>query len=450
MSVIPPNRVEVAPNQIPWLNMQKVSRASAPQVLANKNTMAKTASASVDKIVHSYGCRCGKKWSADNAAFASQVNLAKRAGEKSVDLACPSCGEDVFPLNSIQRASSKDESRSAAIFAAKNTNLQTTSSTYNTFIDRHVVFKATQALQNYASKMGMHMPRAKYIQGVHTKEAGFDTPIITSFSAEIEWQYGRNQKMRVMANVGIDAAGKIKMPKVFKTADHQEHPFDKDYVIAMQKEVSPKMMGDTRRKTDLPQYRKTDPSRFRAVAAFGDESIDDPMGVPDADAELEAVVEANLHIGNNEGTLNVLAGAKATLLTKKEGLHTVAFQVEGKEVRIDMRKNDFVRLFGRASLKKRAGHISDITWFDGDSTMSIMFNASIESDSDAASKLYSLFSNYQIDDDDSDDEFELDWRSESEVEVHGVSTDNIHADKENIIAQLNHIITTYDLGDPEE
>ena len=499
MSVIPPNRVEAASNQVPWLNMQKVAMASAPQVLANKSAMDKTASASTNKIVHSYGCRCGKKWSADNAAFTSQVNLAKRAGEKSVDLSCPSCGENVFPLGSIQRASSKDESRSAAIFAAKDTNLQTTSSTYNTFIDRHVVFKATQALQNYASSMGMHMPRVKYLQGVHTKEAGFDIPIITSFSAEIEWQYGRNQKMRVMANVGIDAAGKIKMPKVFKTADFQEHPFDKDYVISMQKNVSPKLMGDTRRKTDLQQYRKTDPSRFRAVAAFGDADAnvfviyDEGDGdiffegvKSDADAwwwsalqggdvdgyrlsgntlidaidgdvmysgaspedvkrewlsllgnttghnfstlkeynqsyglreydqgelfssktadeggdwdtadakctlgtcntkhthynglsedysgdaynklskgvcpicdggldksydkpqgQVQAKIEANLRIGDG-GMLNVKIGATALLLAKKEGLHTVAFQVDKKQVKIDMQESDFNTLF---------------------------------------------------------------------------------------------------------
>jgi hypothetical protein len=276
MTLIMPPRQNQSKGEMPgWLDVSQISAASVKEVQERKNNMQKTAS-KVNTVVTHYGCSCGKRFSKDNPAFTQQITLAKNAGASSVDLTCPGCGSLVFPLDTLQQTSTNKDSRFSAEYADGNTDL-TKKATYNTFVDRHVMFRAVEELQTYAMRNGMPMARARYIKSEHVKEAGFQYPILNNIEAEIEMRYGKNQKGYVTAVVSIDAAGTFKMPKVFKTADQKEHPFEKEYIVALMKDVSPKLMPPQRRKTDVPIFRQPDPSRFRTVASKNVEST--PMTI---------------------------------------------------------------------------------------------------------------------------------------------------------------------------
>lgn len=258
-----------------WLNTSEIAAAGRKE-LGTLKKFATKADKKIENIVTHYGCNCGKRYSKDHPAFSSQINLAKVAGKDSVDLTCPACGGKVYALESINRVRYNNTMGSKYadeyVVIGKDQNLsKEASGTYNTFIDRHVVLRALNALQGYASKNGMCMARARYIKGTHTKEAGFDFPIITKVSAEIAWVYGRKQTRTVTAEIGINAAGDFIYPKVFTTAEHKEYPFVKEAVKQVENTVSPREFVDNRRKTDTPTYRKPDPTRFRMASLNVDE-----------------------------------------------------------------------------------------------------------------------------------------------------------------------------------
>jgi hypothetical protein len=292
MSAIIPNYDQKSKGKLPkWLDREALSKAASEEVTTRNNIMTKTASETGNRIISFYGCSCGKKWSADHPHFAKQIKTASVEGAKKVTLTCPVCANNVFALNQVGRNNNQHTVQHSAAFAGDGETDLSKKATYNTFVDRHVVTKVLQALQNHGSKMGMTLARARYLTGEHVKEAGFDYPILGKIEAAIEWIYGKNQKHTVTANVSIDAAGKFTLPTVFKDANHKEYPFTKEAVEQIERHVKPKSMPPQRRKTDIPMFRPIDISRFRAVASKDGGSEDN---VVEADG-VSKIISADLN-----------------------------------------------------------------------------------------------------------------------------------------------------------
>jgi len=267
------NSDKVANKTPDWMNLQEIVNASAPERNATNKLMTKLASQEKANTTTSYACTgCSKVFSVDNPTLKAQATLANNKGSV-IDYTCPNCGNGLEPYHKIAKVN-LDPGTTYAEQTSKRVDLsKKASGTYNTFSDMHFVLRAVQELTNFASKQGMSMPRARYIKAEHIKQAGQQYPVLNDIQCEIEWTYGRKQKARVMASIAYDIAGKFIYPKIFKTADGQQHPFDKDYIASLEKIPNFERMMKGPKKSDIPTFRKPDITRFRAFASMNEKEL---------------------------------------------------------------------------------------------------------------------------------------------------------------------------------
>jgi len=251
----------------PWMDPKELVSVSKKELDDRGKGMAIKKIASNDIITYSFACgNCKKTFYKDSNELQSQENLQKRAGVKEIKYNCPICSSDLTPYNSTLKLSAVSNAYANQTEVRKD--LVKEASTYNTYVDRHLVFKSLNALQDFASKQGMWGARARYLTGDHIKEAGQEFPLLNNFNCELEWKYGRQQTARVTASIGIDQAGRFKMPRVFKTIDGKEWPFEKESVLKVEKEIPLYQPELPRKKTDLPTYKKPDISNFNVTSGL--------------------------------------------------------------------------------------------------------------------------------------------------------------------------------------
>jgi hypothetical protein len=239
-------------NNVPnWLDTTAVIAVSKSSLDLQNDMMQKIASQDHPMTIVSYLCgTCKKTYYVNHPKLVVQANLATRAGNQ-VQYVCPECSFELTPYSSTIKMAEAPTHKYEGLIE-KRSNLQAESSgTIDTYVDRHIVFKALEAMKSYASKLGMSMANPRYINAVHKTEAGQQYPILNDINCEIDWVYGRKQTGRAFATISIDQAGTFKFPKVFKVADGREYPFEKEYVEALEKE------GGFSHPHPL-KYRKTD------------------------------------------------------------------------------------------------------------------------------------------------------------------------------------------------
>ena len=268
MSRITPQYQDKKQSVPKWINPSELKQASAPEIKQDSNV--KTANTQSAAVVVSHGCtNCGKTFSNDNADIRAQFVLAQRKASiegrtlSSVVLNCPSCGGALAEYSRTGVSTANISSRQAATYVSG------TQGAVSTILDRHMTYKAAQALEVFAAKMGMSLVRARILNFTRHSSEGSTVPLTSSVDCELEWTIAPRLKTRVFATVGIDNAGKIRMPRVFKTADHKEYPFTEETIEHIEKSADIfKTPPEPRlKKTDVPQYRKSDPTRFRAASA---------------------------------------------------------------------------------------------------------------------------------------------------------------------------------------
>lgn len=266
--------IPVFDNKVPsytptWLNGPAVIMAGQKTLQQTKKALQTTAGQLPQPITTHYACvSCGNRLTSDNPGITSQFKIASNQGKELDSITCPRCHtagmisdgqyRDVIP---------ERESRTAAIYTDV-ADLKRTPRTYNTFTDRIMSVKAQDAITNYAAKKGMPIVRARLINSYRDAVSTLHNHMLDKFDFELEWNYGRNQKARVTATIGIDpASGKFIFPTMFKTADHQLHEFTKDNILGLEKAIAANPAAYQQlRKSDQPQYRKQDISRYRVAA----------------------------------------------------------------------------------------------------------------------------------------------------------------------------------------
>jgi len=251
-----------------WMNTDELLKCSQK----GDKPIQKTASDS-SLVVIKYACDgCAKTFLADHPELKNQQRLAALKNTQA-KFKCPECDGLLKVSQEVKALEGYKESRTADSFHMEK------EANYSTFTDRLVVMKALDALSKFASKVGMYRADVRYQRSEHTKQAGQQNDMLNSIDCQIDWQYGRNQHARVYASVQIDPAGKILMPRVFKTSSNQEYPFDKETVANLMTDVDFKKQFERQmRKTDIPTFRKPDPTNFHMasekVADEGGEGVE--------------------------------------------------------------------------------------------------------------------------------------------------------------------------------
>ena len=244
-----------------WLNFGKV-------VDAAKNTISKITSSGLNKtaasnlVTISYRDSKGHVVQATDPAIVSQ--LAK--GGALVD----TWGGKLVPHKQI-KVYVKSENMHVQS-EAKETLLDTRERqihpTYmvDSTINRHMQYKALQALADFAGECGMWGARAKYLIGKNAAMEGKHFQGYREVTAELSWLIGPRLRKNVVATVGIDLGGKFVLPKIFKTADGVEHPFTKEAVAELLKGMEfEKPSREVRKRSDTPVFKKPDCTRFQAI-----------------------------------------------------------------------------------------------------------------------------------------------------------------------------------------
>lgn len=264
MTRIVPETSQRSSERLPkWLNPAAIIDAA-------KNTLqkiTKTANVAGNTVVTEYAnARTGKRY------FASHPDIKKQASETKVD---PVSGEELSVYRTQQVGTNQASPRFAALEVRSadiqrgDVNKETGSGTYNTFVDRHVVYKVTSALQRFAVQNGMTAPTVTYIRSEHSKMAGQEYPSLNNALCKIEWMYAPRQKVRAFASIGLDEAGNYVFPRVFTTVNGTDIPFEKRSVREFESNFAVHTRNPIQRqkKSDVPTYRRPDITRFRAVSA---------------------------------------------------------------------------------------------------------------------------------------------------------------------------------------
>ncbi len=278
MSRIIPQKPSVHSELPDWLNVQEIVNAGKGEVVQDQETLKKLSSVNNKTVIVSYSCnRCKKVIQADNKDLQAQSNLYEREGEPNRPFVCPDCGEGLTAYKTVVRSSIEPDNRySDQIAQSRDIQKEAASDsgTMNTIVDRHLCFKAINALTDFAHKQGMIQARARSLRGERVSEPGQQYPLINKFECEIEWLVGKKLKKKATATIAIDPAGKYIFPKVLKFADGTEVPFEKDYIKNIEQQATfdhpPKLVE---RKSDILQYKKPDPTRFHAIASEDNEAM---------------------------------------------------------------------------------------------------------------------------------------------------------------------------------
>lgn len=245
-----------------WLNMKNIVAASKDTLAKISKSVALHSTASANRIVVSYRDSKGHVISAEDPFIASQV--AK--GVKPIDHQ----GNELQPYKVINSRAAVTDEHVQTVSTEKRiaTNERAIHPSYmvDSTINRHLQYKALQALTNFANDCGLYGARAKYVSGKNAAVAGKQFQGYTEITADISWLVGPRFRKTVTATIGIDVANKLVMPKVFKAADGTEHPFTKEAVGEMLRGMQfEKPSREVRKRSDIPTYKKPDPTRFQAV-----------------------------------------------------------------------------------------------------------------------------------------------------------------------------------------
>jgi len=303
--VIPPNKNNSSSELPSWMDAKAIVQAGAGQVQKH-NEIQKTASTDTTTVVATYSCpACKKTYRVDNAAIKTQASANIIAGRTSFDPVCPNCTSVLVADKILKKAAEVNEIRTVDGIEVKKDLTRRGSGTYNTFVDRHVAYKAMNELRNFCVKSGMIAPEVRYVKSDHTTIAGQDYPTLNDIYCKIDWLYGKNQKARVYASVSVDAAGKVVLPKTFITSDLQEFAFEKESIKELEANaVHIKSFNKDLRPTDIPSFRKPDVTRFHATASLNKKADQDKAmeiedeylahckamgGEPDTDSLLEFI-----------------------------------------------------------------------------------------------------------------------------------------------------------------
>lgn len=245
--IFPQNNNRVTNHKPDWLKPEELP-TGAPVV----SQIVKTAS--VNTIAVSYVCNsCHTVTSADKIkAVAHLGNL------------CPKCGSVVEVYNSTQKTANIDNRHSALI--SKQSDLQHDSSTYNTFLDRHMVYRAINELAHYASKQGLQMAQARYIKSEHTKTASGTTSMLNNITCELSWKTGLRTTAKAYAVISVDDAGQYVYPKIITTANGREYAFEKKALLGMPATHEHTPVERHPKKSDTPTFKRSDPSRFKSAS----------------------------------------------------------------------------------------------------------------------------------------------------------------------------------------
>jgi len=121
-------------------------------------------------------------------------------------------------------------------------------------------------LTNMAHDMGMYGARARYLQAKNASMEGKHFVGFREITAAIRWMVGPRLNKEVVATIGIDPGDKFVLPKTFKDADGNEHSFTKESVAEMLKGLQfEKPSREVHKRSDIPIYRKPDPTQFQAI-----------------------------------------------------------------------------------------------------------------------------------------------------------------------------------------
>ena len=245
-----------------WFNAQQV-------VDAAKETQAKVASqeplqkqAATKFIVVSYMDSRGHVINAEDKTVVSQ--LAK--GQAPVD----EWGQPLVPHAQIPVFAKPETLGISAVASLKEVDVRERqvhpSYMADSTINRHIQYKALQKLTDFANDMGLYGARARYLHGKNASMEGKQFVGLREVTAEISWLVGPRLKKNIVATIGVDPGDKGIMPKVFKDASGTEHEFTKEAVAQMLKGMQfEKPSREVRKRSDIPTYRKPDPTNFRPI-----------------------------------------------------------------------------------------------------------------------------------------------------------------------------------------
>lgn len=283
MSRIVPQYAKSSVNDKPeWLDMSEISKAAGLDKEKNEASLKKTASfnSQATKItITTYACQvCGVTYPREHKALKTQATIAQRSSAE-VDYKCPKCGDGLVPYAQVERAAGEITTRSGDLVEKRVDLSKEGTGTYNTFTDRMLVGRGQDALRTFAQKMGMYPSEVHYKKAEHSKQAGQEYPMLNKMTYVIDWHVLPKYRISVEAELSVDQAGKFVMPRVFKTADQKEYPFDKQLFKDMAKQAQSRHMSERKpKKTDMLNYRKADPSNFRPVASLVDSLVDGELG----------------------------------------------------------------------------------------------------------------------------------------------------------------------------
>jgi hypothetical protein len=201
----------------------------------------------------------------EDKSIIQQKTLAKKSN-KEFKPYCPNCGNELKVYK--ETGLKQNVSNLQSINESKVVDVLRKEGTYNTFVDRRIVYETIEKLARYASKLGMTGCVARYIKSEHAKGSSNKLSTFDEIECSLEWMYGRKQKGRATASVKIDPAGKFEFPRVFKVASGMEYPFEEKYIRMLEKDAHMFQSLPKRKKSDIPIYRKADPSRFRVTGSM--------------------------------------------------------------------------------------------------------------------------------------------------------------------------------------
>jgi hypothetical protein len=245
-----------------WLNLGAVINVAKDTRAKISSAVGLKTTASANRVVVSYRDSRGHVISAEDPFVSAQTAKGLAPKDKF--------GEELQPHKVIQAkqmtANANVQSVADVRQVAASERQMHPSYMVDSTLNRHVQYKALQALTDFANSCGMFGARAKYVKGSNAATAGKHFQGYTEITADISWLVGPRMRKTVTATVKVDAAHKLVMPKVFSTADGTEHPFTREAVGELLRGIEfTKPTKEVRRRSDLPNFRKPDPTRFQAV-----------------------------------------------------------------------------------------------------------------------------------------------------------------------------------------
>jgi len=254
-----------APN---WVNGDELVQASSEEAKRNQETLSKITSDAQVVVLSFFNPNTNAVFAADDPRLLAQVRLHEKKGSvEGVTFMDPDTNEPLVAYKTAKRVQSSDKIRHSGLELKPEKG-----GTYtNTTLDRHIAYKALEEMQRFASSKGMSIPRARYIKSAYgSKQKGSNLITINNIMTELEWYYGKNQKGRAFATISVDPAGKFIHPKTFKIASGEDFEFCKESIEMLEKDARfAEMISEIKpKKTDIPTFKRPDPSRFMATASM--------------------------------------------------------------------------------------------------------------------------------------------------------------------------------------